>query len=75
MLLREIERREDLAGCLATCIEVARAPSKVQHSLEEIIRFRILIIAAGYEDANDAGTRKQGQGQQQGEGKPIDHGA
>ena len=54
MLLREIERREGLAGWLASCMEDPRAPGKVQHSLEDIIRFRILMIAAGYEDANDA---------------------
>ena len=54
MLLREIERREGLAGWLASCVDDPRAPCKVQHSLEEIIRFRILMIAAGYEDANDA---------------------
>ena len=50
MLLREIERREGLAGWLASCMEDPRAPGKVQHSLEDIIRFRILMIAAGYED-------------------------
>ncbi|MFV0384513.1 transposase, partial [Paracoccus sp. (in: a-proteobacteria)] len=54
MLLREIERRERLAGWLASCVDDPRDPGKVQHSLEEIIRFRILMIAAGYEDANDA---------------------
>jgi len=26
----------------------------VQHSLEEIIHFRIMMISAGYEDGNDA---------------------
>ena len=31
-----------------------RAPEKVVHRLAEIIRFRILMIAAGYEDGNDA---------------------
>ena len=55
MLLREIERREGLAGWLASCMEDPRVPAKVQHSLEDIIRFRILMIAAGYEDANDVG--------------------
>ena len=31
-----------------------RAPERVRHSLEEIIGFRMLMIAAGYEDGNDA---------------------
>ena len=31
-------------------------PEKVVHRLAEIIRFRMLMIAAGYEDGNDADT-------------------
>jgi hypothetical protein len=31
-------------------------PEKVVHRLAEIIRFRMLMIAAGYEDGNDANT-------------------
>jgi len=31
-----------------------RAPERVVHRLAEIIRFRMLMIAAGYEDGNDA---------------------
>ncbi len=53
-LLREIERRQGLAGLLASCMDDLRDPSKVQHSLQEIILFRIMMIAAGYEDGNDA---------------------
>lgn len=53
-LLREIERRNDLAGLLASCLTDLRNQGKVRHSLEEIIRFRIMMIAAGYEDGNDA---------------------
>lgn len=53
-LLREVERRHDLAGLLASCLTDLRAPGKVRHSLEDIIRFRIMMIAAGYEDGNDA---------------------
>ncbi|MBC2861634.1 IS1380 family transposase [Stappia sp. 28M-7] len=53
-LLREIERRDGLAGLLASCLTDLRDPGKVRHRLEEIIRFRIMMIAAGYEDGNDA---------------------
>ena len=53
-LLREVERRHDLAGLLASCLTDLRAPGKVRHSLEDIIRFRIMMIASGYEDGNDA---------------------
>jgi Transposase DDE domain group 1 len=30
-----------------------RAPERVRHGLAEMIRFRALLIAAGYQDAND----------------------
>ena len=53
-LLREVERRHDLAGLLSSCLTDLRDPGKTRHSLEDIIRFRIMMIAAGYEDGNDA---------------------
>jgi Transposase DDE domain group 1 len=52
--LREIEHRLGLADRLAGCLKDPRMPAKVVHRLAEIIRFRILMIAAGYEDGNDA---------------------
>lgn len=52
-LLREVERRHDLAGLLASCLTDQRDPGKVRHSLEDIIRFRMM-IKAGHEDGNDA---------------------
>ena len=54
LALREIERRLGLADRLAACLKDQRAPEKVVHRLAEIIRFRMLMIAAGYEDGNDA---------------------
>ena len=54
--LREVERRLGLADRLAGCVKDKRAPGKVVHRLAEIIRFRMLMIAAGYEDGNDADT-------------------
>lgn len=53
-LLREVERRHDLAGLLSSCLTDLRDPCKTRHSLQDIIRFRIMMIAAGYEDGNDA---------------------
>ena len=54
LMLREVEQRLDVAGRLATCLADPRDPKRVVHGLDEIIRFRLLIIAAGYEDGNDA---------------------
>jgi hypothetical protein len=53
-LLREIERKAGLAQRLADCLCGPRDPAKVQHRLCDIIRFRIMMIGAGYEDGNDA---------------------
>jgi Transposase DDE domain group 1 len=53
LLLAEIERSLGIAERLARCIEDPRAPERTQHTLAEMIRFRALLIAAGYADAND----------------------
>ena len=53
LVLAEIERRLAIAERLARCIEDPRAPDRVEHRLAEMIRFRALLIAAGYEDGND----------------------
>ena len=53
LVLAAIERRLGIAERLARCIEDPRAPDRVQHGLAEMIRFRALLIAAGYADAND----------------------
>src|SRR5512143_2328067 len=54
LLLREIERRLAVAERLAAGIEDRRDPGSTLHPLADIIRFRLLMIAAGYEDGNDA---------------------
>src|SRR3954449_13278320 len=59
LALREVERRLGLADRLAACLKDPRAPEKVVHRLAQIIRFRMLMIAAGYEDGNDAATLRR----------------
>src|SRR4051794_35104667 len=54
LMLREVEQRLDLARRLAACIVDPRAPERVVHGLDEIIRTRMLMISSGYEDGNDA---------------------
>src|ERR1700693_4764762 len=54
LMLREVEQRLRIADRFAGCIEDQRAPDQVTHALADIIRFRLLMIAAGYEDGNDA---------------------
>jgi hypothetical protein len=54
LMLREVEQRLRIADRFAGCIEDQRAPDQITHALADIIRFRLLMIAAGYEDGNDA---------------------
>lgn len=54
LLLRGIEQRLKVADRVAACIDDRRDPAGIMHSLADIIRFRLLMIAAGYEDGNDA---------------------
>src|SRR4051794_327464 len=51
--LADIERRLGIAERLARCLTDPRSPGRVHHTLAEMIRFRVLLIAAGYPDAND----------------------
>jgi hypothetical protein len=53
LVLAEIERKLQIAERLAGCIADPRAPHRVRHSLVEMIRYRALLIAAGYPDASD----------------------
>lgn len=53
LLLAEVERRLGIAERLAQCIDDPRDPAAVRHSFAEMIRFRALLIACGYPDAND----------------------
>src|SRR3984893_13051803 len=54
LMLREVEQRLRIADRFAGCIEDQRSPDQITHALADIIRFRLLMIAAGYEDGNDA---------------------
>lgn len=54
LALREVERRLGVADRLAACLRDDRLSERVRHSLADIIRFRMMMIACGYEDGNDA---------------------
>src|SRR5262245_14895351 len=53
LLLAAIEQRLGIAERLAACLEDPRDPERVRHELAEMIRYRALLIAAGYPDGND----------------------
>jgi hypothetical protein len=56
LILREVEQRLRVADRIAACLKDRRAPDQITHSLADIIGFRLLMIAAGYEDGNDANS-------------------
>jgi len=53
LLLRGAEKQLGLAGRLASCMKDRRDPDLIEHTLEEMFRFRMFAVAAGYEDADD----------------------
>ncbi len=59
LVLREVEGRLGVAERLARCLDDPRDPALITHSLADMIRFRMLMIAAGYEDGNDAASLRQ----------------
>jgi hypothetical protein len=54
ILLKAAERRLGLTSALAACLRDDRESGKVRHELSEVITQRVMAIALGYEDANDA---------------------
>ena len=54
VLLKAADRGLGLTAALATCLKDDRQEGKVRHELEELLTQRIMAIARGYEDANDA---------------------
>jgi hypothetical protein len=54
ILLKAADRRLGLITALAECLEDKRQGGKVRHELRELLTQRVMAIACGYEDANDA---------------------
>jgi len=53
LLLNEVENQVGIIGRIASCINDTRHQSYVKHGVEQMLRQRVMQIAAGYEDAND----------------------
>lgn len=53
MLLRDVERRMGLAELLAGSLTDRRDAARIDHDLVAMLRLRMFLIAAGYEDADD----------------------
>src|SRR6202522_1689539 len=59
LALREVEQRLRVADRLAPCMIDPPAADQNTHSLADVIRFRLLMISAGYEDGNDANALRR----------------
>jgi hypothetical protein len=75
LALREVEERLGVARRLAECIDDPRTPDRIQHSLAEMLRFRLLMIAAGYEAGNDADSLRHDPLFKLANGRPPDEAA
>jgi hypothetical protein len=53
VLLREVEKRTHVLHRLSQCFVDHRDPDRIEHSLESLIKQRVMGIALGYEDLND----------------------
>ena len=54
VLLKAADRELGLTAALAACLKDERQEGKIRHELDELLTQRIMAIACGYEDANDA---------------------
>ena len=72
LVLAEVERRLKIAERLARCLEDPRCPGRVHHTLAEMIRFRVLLIAAGYPDVNDCDALRSGPARPS-RWRPVEH--
>ena len=54
VLLKAADRELGLITALAACLNDDRQEAKVRHEIDELLTQRIMAIACGYEDANDA---------------------
>ena len=56
LLLREVEQRTHILKRLAGCFTDHRDAKQIEHSLESLIKQRVMGLALGYEDLNDHDT-------------------
>ncbi|HKJ08769.1 MAG TPA: transposase [Gammaproteobacteria bacterium] len=59
VLLRELEQRTHILKRLADCFEDYRDPNLIEHSVQSLVKQRVLGLALGYEDLNDHDVLRQ----------------
>jgi hypothetical protein len=74
LLLGAFEKRLGICAQLADAFSDARDPARIRHSLEAILRARVLAIPCGYEDAIDLDRLRTDPGFKIACGRPPDRG-
>ena len=59
LLLREVEKRRHILQRLAACFVDYRNPDQIEHTVESLIKQRVMGLALGYEDLNDHDALRQ----------------
>jgi len=59
LLLREVEQRTHIIKRLSGCFTDHRNAEQIEHSLESLIKQRVMGLALGYEDLNDHDALRQ----------------
>jgi len=54
ILLKAADQKLGLSAAMTACLKDGRQPGKTRHPMEDLFRQRVMAIACGYEDANDA---------------------
>ena len=53
VLLREVEKRTGVLGRMSECFEDHRDPERIEHTVESLVKQRVMGLCLGYEDLND----------------------
>ena len=53
VLLREVEKRTGVLGRMSGCFEDHRDPERIEHTVESLVKQRVMGLCLGYEDLND----------------------
>ena len=59
LLLREVEQRTHILKRLAGCFVDYRNPDQIEHTVDTLVKQRVMGLALGYEDLNDHDTLRQ----------------
>ena len=53
ILLREVEKRTAILCRMSECFEDHRDPERIEHTVESLVKQRVMGLCLGYEDLND----------------------